>query len=101
MVYIPEDEYDSDDIVYEVYDEDEGWVEVSEEAFEEILEFEAQKDAKELEVLETYDLEQLEELNLYIPEDELEGLTEEEILEIEKEFEEFIETIIVLSLIHI
>ena len=97
LVYIPEDEYDGDDIVYEVYDEDEGWVEVSEEAFEEILEFEAQKDAKELEVLETYDLEQLEELNLYIPENELEGLTEEEILEIEKEFEEFIETIIIIE----
>ena len=86
-----------EEIVYEVYDEDEGWVEVSEEEFEEILEFEAEKDAKELEVLETYDLEQLEELNLYIPEDELEGLTEEEILEIEKEFEEFIETIIVIE----
>ena len=62
-----------EEIIYEVYDEDEGWVEVSEEEFEEILEFEAEKDAKELEVLETYDLEQLEELNLYIPEDELEG----------------------------
>ena len=97
LVYIPEDEYDGDDIVYEVYDEDEGWVEVSEEEFEEILEFEAELDAKELEVLETYDLEQLEELNLYIPEDELEGLTEEEILEIEREFEEFIETIIVIE----
>ena len=86
-----------DEPVYEVYDEEEGWVEISEEEFEEILEFEAEKDAKELEVLETYDLEQLEELNLYIPEDELEGLTEEEILEIEKEFEEFIETIIVIE----
>ena len=86
-----------DEPVYEVYDEEEGWVEISEEEFEEILEFEAEKDAKELEVLETYDLEKLEELNLYIPEDELEGLTEEEILEIEKEFEEFIETIIVIE----
>ena len=86
-----------DEPVYEVYDEEEGWVEVSEEEFEEILEYEAELDAKELEVLETYDLEQLEELNLYIPEDELEGLTEEEILEIEKDFEEFIETIIVIE----
>jgi len=97
LVFIPENEDYDDDIIYEVYDEDEGWVEVSEEEFEEILEFEAQLDAKELEVLETYDLEQLEELNLYIPEDELEGLTEEEILEIEREFEEFIETIIVIE----
>lgn len=97
LVFIPEDEDYDDDIIYEVYDEDEGWVEVSEEEFEEIIEFEAEKDAKELEVLETYDLEQLEDLNLYIPENELEGLTEEEILEIEREFEEFIETIIVIE----
>jgi hypothetical protein len=92
-----DEDYEPEEIIYEVYDEDEGWVEVSEEEFEEILEYEAELDAKELEVLETYDLEQLEELNLYIPEDELEGLTEEEILEIEKDFEEFIETIIVIE----
>ena len=92
-----DEDYEPQEIIYEVYDEDEGWVEVSEEEFEEILEYEAELDAKELEVLETYDLEQLEELNLYIPEDELEGLTEEEILEIEKDFEEFIETIIVIE----
>jgi len=97
---IPEEELEwaeEDEIIYEVYDEDDGWVEVSEEEFQEILEFEAERDAKELEVLETYDLEQLEELNLYIPEDELEGLTEEEILEIEKEFVEFIETILIVE----
>ena len=98
LVYIPEDEYDGDDIVYEVYDEDEGWVEVSEEEFEEILEYEAELDAKELEILDTYDDEYLEDLNLYIPEEEFEGLTEEEIFELEeelqREFEEFIETIL-------
>ena len=67
LVYVPEDEYIDEEPVYEVYDEDEGWVEVSEEEFEEILEFEAERDAKELEILETYDLEELEDLNLYIP----------------------------------
>ena len=36
-----------DEPVYEVYDEEEGWVEVSEEEFEEILEYEAELDAKE------------------------------------------------------
>ena len=82
--------------VYEVYDEEEGWVEVSEEEFEEILEYEAEKDAKELEYLEE-NLEILEEFELVLTEEEMENLTEEEILEIEKEFEEFIETIILVE----
>jgi len=97
LVLLPETTDYDEEPVYEVYDEDEGWVEVSEEEFEEILEFEAEKDAKELEILETYDLEELEDLNLYIPEDEYEDLTEEEIKQIEKEFEEFIETVLVVE----
>ena len=97
LVLLPETTDYDEEPIYEVYDEDEGWVEVSEEEFEEILEYEAERDAKELEILETYDLEELEDLNLYIPEDEYEDLTEEEIKQIEKEFEEFIETILVVE----
>ena len=82
-----------DETVYEVYDEEEGWVEVSEEEFEEILEFEEDVAAKELEYLEE-NLELLEEFELVLTEEEMENLTEEEILEIEKEFIEFIETIV-------
>ena len=100
--------YDEDEVVwfedepiYEVYDEEEGWVEVSEEEFEEILEYEAELDAKELEILNTYDDEYLEDLNLYIPEEEFEGLTDEEILileeELQKDFEEFIETVLAVE----
>ena len=96
MVYIPEDEYIDEEPVYEVYDEDEGWVEVRKKSLKK-FEFEAERDAKELEILETYDLEELEDLNLYIPEEEYEDLTEEEIKQIEKEFEEFIETILVVE----
>jgi hypothetical protein len=95
-VEVPKDELEwmeDNEPVYEVYDEEEGWVEVSEEEFEEILEFEAEKDAKELEYLEE-NLELLEEFELVLTEEEMENLTEEEILEIEKEFEEFIETIL-------
>ena len=97
LVLLPETTDYDEEPVYEVYDEDEGWVEISEEEFEQILEIEAEKDAKELEILETYDLEELEDLNLYIPEDEYEDLTEEEIKQIEKEFEEFIETVLVVE----
>jgi len=100
--------YDEDEVVwfddepiYEVYDEEEGWVEVSEEEFDEILEYEAELDAKELEILNTYDDEYLEDLNLYIPEEEFEGLTDEEILileeELQRDFEEFIETVLAVE----
>ena len=86
------DEMEDDEPIYEVYDEEEGWVEISEEEYEEILEFEEDVAAKELEVLEEWDEEIIEEFVL--TEEEMENLTEEEILEIEKEFEEFIETIV-------
>ena len=48
LVLLPETTDYIEEPVYEVYDDDEGWVEVSEEEFEEILEFEAERDAKEL-----------------------------------------------------
>ncbi len=99
--YYDDIEWIEEEVVYEVYDEDEGWVEVSEEEFEEILEYEAERDAKELEILDTYDDEYLEDLNLYIPEEEFEGLTDEEILileeELQRDFEEFIETVLAVE----
>ena len=101
--YYDDIEWIEEEVVYEVYAEDEGWVEVSEEEFEEILEYEAELDAKELEILDTYDDDYLEDLNLYIPEEEFEGLTDEEILvleeELQKDFEEFIETVLSKALI--
>ena len=90
-----------DETIYEVYDEEEGWVEVSEDEFEAYLEYEAEISEKEFEILETYDDEYLEDLNLYIPEEELEGLTDEEILileeELQKDFEEFVETVLAVE----
>ena len=81
----------------EIYEEEiiyiEDLTEEEIEVLEEIIELEAEILEKELELIEDQE-DFLEEIGLILTDEELEELTEEEILEIEKEFEEYIEVVL-------